>query len=339
MESSYKELNINEIELDVDNPRIKMYLEQYKEITAEGIALALNSSASDGTTFNSLKESIKVSNGIIHPILVNHTADGRYIVIEGNTRLQIYKDFQLSDPQGPWNTIRCIVYENLNREDIHSIRLQSHLVGPRDWDPYSKAKYLDQLSNKERLPINTIISMCGGKKTEINKLINAYTDMVKYYFPKIEEMGLDFDHRDFSKYAELQNKAINEALLMSKFDKKDFTDWVINKNIDTAQNVRLLPQILKDKAAKQEFLKSNITNAIKKLNISSATNVDLSNASFEDLCQTLSMRLRKLEFSEIQEMTNKEITDKGRNRKTLLIRLTDEIKDLVYFIDKNNDEE
>ena len=104
----------------------------------------------------------------------------------------IYKDFQYSDPEGPWNTIRCIVYENLSKDDIHSIRLQSHLVGPRDWDPYSKAKYLDQLSNVERLPMETIISMCGGKKSEIIKLINAYTDMTKYYFPKINNLGIDF---------------------------------------------------------------------------------------------------------------------------------------------------
>ena len=61
MKSRYEELSINIIELDVENPRIKMYLEQYREVTAEGIALALNSSASDGTTsFISLKDSRRV---------------------------------------------------------------------------------------------------------------------------------------------------------------------------------------------------------------------------------------------------------------------------------------
>ena len=329
MKSRYEELNINIIELDIENPRIKMYLEQYHEVTAEGIALALNSSANDGTTsFISLKESIRVNKGIIHPIVVNQQLDGKYVVIEGNTRLQIYKDFSISNPDGPWKTIRCIVYDNLSKEEIHAIRLQSHLVGPRDWDPYSKAKYLDQLSNVEKLPMEVIVSMCGGKKGEIIKLINAYSDMTKYYFPQIEKEDYDFDHKDFSKFAELQNRSIIDALMSSGYTKVDFTSWVINKNIDTAQNVRLLPQILKDKAAKQEFLKTNISNAIKKLNISTATNIDLTAVSYEDLCQALSTKLRKIEFREAMEIIN-ESTDKGRNRRALLLGVIDDIKDIL----------
>ncbi|WP_407721671.1 ParB/Srx family N-terminal domain-containing protein [Ruminococcus sp. JE7B6] len=50
-----------------------------------------------GTTSDScasLRQSIEANNGIIHPIVVNKQADGTYVVIEGNTRLQIYKDFR-----------------------------------------------------------------------------------------------------------------------------------------------------------------------------------------------------------------------------------------------------
>ena len=329
MRSRYEELSINSIELDIENPRIKMYLEQYHEVTAEGIALALNSSTSDGTTsFLSLKESIRVNKGIIHPIIVNEEKDGKFVVVEGNTRLQIYKDFALVDPSGCWNTIRCIVYNNLAKEEIHAIRLQSHLVGPRDWDPYSKAKYLDQLSNVEKLPMEVIVSMCGGKKGEIIKLINSYADMIKYYFPRTEKENYDFDHKDFSKYSELQNRSIIDALMSNGFTKVDFTNWVINKNIDTAQNVRLLPQILKDKSARQEFLRTNISNAIKKLNISTATNIDLTNISYEDLCQALSTKLRKIEFREAMEIIN-ESTDKGRNRKALFLGVIEDIKDIL----------
>ena len=173
MNSKYMELNINSIELDRDNPRIKMYLEMYgSNVTAQGIALALNSSSSDGaTSFTSLKESIRVNGGIINPIIVNHIADGRYVVIEGNTRLQIYREFAENTGGGEWDVIRAIVYENLTEEEKHSIRLQSHLVGPRDWDPYSKAKYLHYLYHEAKLPMATIISYCGGKKSEILKLI------------------------------------------------------------------------------------------------------------------------------------------------------------------------
>ena len=118
MESTYQELDINLVILDHNNPRIKMFLEMYGEnISAEAIALALNSSATDGaTSFASLKESIRVNGGIINPIIVNHTLDGKYVVIEGNTRLQIYRDFASKNSSGNWDKIRAIVYENLTDE-------------------------------------------------------------------------------------------------------------------------------------------------------------------------------------------------------------------------------
>ena len=92
----YQKIDINLIKLDSQNPRIKQFLENYVgEPTSEQIALALSDSGTgDATTsYRTLRESIRVSKGIIHPIVVNHTASGDMIVIEGNTRLQIYKEF------------------------------------------------------------------------------------------------------------------------------------------------------------------------------------------------------------------------------------------------------
>ena len=202
----YKKLPIDQVELDLANPRIKQWLEIYgDDITSEGIALALSASSgtSSTSTYSALKESIRVNKGIINPIIVNRTSEGKLIVIEGNTRLQIYKEFAMADPEGPWKEIIAIVYDALPVEQIHAIRLQTHLVGPREWDPFSKAKYLNQLSNIDKLPMAIIISFCGGKSAEIRKLIDAYTDMTKYYFKKADEAGIDPDPREFSKFAEL----------------------------------------------------------------------------------------------------------------------------------------
>ena len=141
-------LDIHSVELDRNNPRIKQFLEIYQGvITSKEIALALNDSGNDANaSYSILKESIKVSKGIIHPIIVNHEPDGSYVAIEGNTRLQIYKDFFNASGSDIWREIPSLVYENLSDAEKHSIRLQSHLVGPREWDPYSKAKYLYTLS-------------------------------------------------------------------------------------------------------------------------------------------------------------------------------------------------
>ena len=90
--SGYVELDINQIELDKSNPRIADYLEYYDEenLDSDTMALLLGTSTDSCA---SLRESIKENGGIVHPIIVNHFPDNRYVVIEGNTRLQIYRDF------------------------------------------------------------------------------------------------------------------------------------------------------------------------------------------------------------------------------------------------------
>lgn len=319
--SSYKELPIDSIELDIDNPRIKMYLENYTEVTAEGIALALNTSADSGqTSFSTLREAIKTNGGIINPIIVNHRLDGTYVVIEGNTRLQIYKDFVVNNVPGNWNIIRCIVYENLSDGEIHSIRLQSHMVGPRDWDAYSKAKYLDYLMNQEKLPISSIISFCGGKKTEIDKLVKAYQDMQQFYIPLIKKEGMDINYKDFSKFAEMENKSIIESLLLNKFTKEDFAKWVVNGNIDTAQNVRLIPVVLKTPEARGEFLRSTIGNAMTKVSVITE-GIDLNSADYLELSRVLTTKLDKFTLAEARLLQ----TTEGAEKKNVLMTLKDSI--------------
>ena len=114
--STYMELPIDDIELDKSNPRIANYLSTHSEddITSDLMALLL------GTTSEacaSLRESILVNGGVIHPIVVNKREDNSYVVIEGNTRLQIYKDFRKQGKSGNWDRIRAIVYENLDEDE------------------------------------------------------------------------------------------------------------------------------------------------------------------------------------------------------------------------------
>ena len=332
MNYEYKRLPIDQVELDLDNPRIKQWLEIYGDkITSESIALALSASSgtSNTSTFTSLKESIRVNKGIIQPIIVNKNLEGRYIVIEGNTRLQIYREFRTVDPNGPWNEIIAIVYDNLPEEQIHAIRLQAHLVGPRDWDPFSKAKYLNQLSNIDKMPMAMIISFCGGKSGEIRKLIDAYTDMTKYYFKKANEAGIDPDPREFSKFVEFQNRSIKEALVVHHFSEEDFAKWVVEGNIDNAQNVRKLPVVLANPTARQVFLKDNITEALKHIDVPKGP-IDLSSVSMYILAGELTKRLRNIEYREVKKLQSDPRYD---DQKKILEDLSYELEELLKAIE------
>lgn len=310
-----KKLPISLVQLDVENPRIKQFLEIYKDgITAEHIALALSDSGSgdSSTTYRSLRDSIKASQGIIHPIVVSHEEDGTYTVIEGNTRLQIYKEFAETAPNGPWDEITALVYEQLSPFEKHEIRLQSHLVGPREWDPFSKAKYLWQLSEVEHLPMNTIISMCGGRKSEIEKSIEAFLYMERYYRRYVEKKpDYDYDTRNFSKFMEYQNSSVKNAIKQKGFDDDQFAKWVAEDNIDKALKVRLIPQIMRNDEALSVFKKKNLSEAEKVLNAAALANDDLSKYPYEVLCKALYNKLVDFKVSEIMSLaTDPNFADK-----------------------------
>ncbi len=314
-QATLTKLPISKIKLDVENPRIKQFLEFYKDnITAEQIALALSDSSSSesSTTYKALRDSIKASRGIIHPIVVNHEQDGTYTVIEGNTRLQIYKDFSTNEPDGPWNEIISLVYESLSSTEKHEIRLQSHLVGPREWDPYSKAKYLWELSEVEHLPMNAIISMCGGNKSAIEKSIEAYVYMERFYRPYVaKKSDIEYDTRNFSKFLEYQNGTIKNSLKQKGFEEDQFAKWVAEDNVDKALKVRLLPHIMRNEEALSVFKKKNLTEAEKVLNAAALEKDDLSKYPYEVLARALYNKLLEFKIQEIMSLaTNPTYSDK-----------------------------
>ena len=327
-------LDIGQVKLDSQNPRIKQFLENYVgEPTSEQISLALSDSGTgDATTsYRTLRESIRVSKGIIHPIVVNHTSNDEMVVIEGNTRLQIYKEFNESNPDGTWAKIPALLYEQMTEYEIHSIRLQSHLVGPRDWDPYSKAKYLFQLSEVEYLPMSQIISLCGGNSNEITKSIEAYKCMQGAYKEYIESNDLDFETREFSKFMEYQNPRIKNAVANAGYTIVDYAEWVAEANIDKALSVRKLPDVLKCDKAKAMFLKKNLTEAEKVLAVENTAQApkDLDKVPYEVLCNELIARFDGMKFSEVKALATEQSCAKKRDAIWALSDLLQEMIDNI----------
>lgn len=297
--SNYVDLPVNNIELDRSNPRIANYLDLYdaNKVNSDTMALLL------GTTSDScasLRESIRENGGIIHPIIVNKTLDGRYIVIEGNTRLQIYRDFKKRNVPGKWDFIRAIVYDDLDQDSKHSIRLQAHLVGPREWDPYSKAKYLNYLANDENMPMSALVAYCGGnsKASEIKHMIAAYQDMQEFYRPLCDDDST-FNIKKFHGFVELQNRNILESLCLHGYSKKDFSQWMIEEKFSKLEDVRKLPDILNSKRAKEAFLKENSRAARNVLAAEEISSDSLKNVPYELLAKELIKRMNDFKQKEI----------------------------------------
>lgn len=319
--SDYIELPVDLINLDEENPRIARGLAHFGEITSDLMALLL---ISNSDSCASLRESIRENHGIVHPIVVNKKVDGTYVVIEGNTRLQIYKDFIKNGEPGDWTKIRAIVYEDMSQDKMHSIRLQAHLIGPREWDPYSKAMYLNYLANEEHMPMNTLISFCGGtsKASEIRNMIAAYNDMEQYYRPLCDDDS-QFDIKKFHGFVELQNRHIVDSLTAHGYTKTDFSQWMIDDRFSTLQDVRRLPDILNSIHAHAVFLKSNSRDAKKILAVEEITVDKLKDVPYELLAQELAKRMIAIQLREIIHLRD---DSDYSEKKDALERAFDELK-------------
>jgi len=322
---------LDQIELDKGNPRIAKFLEMYSgEPTAEQLFIALGAGGDEketetGPTFNKLKQSIITNGGIIQPIIVNRSA-GRNVCIDGNTRLALYRSFQEEKLEGDWKNIPAIVYNDLDEEDIDAIRLQAHLVGPRQWDPYSKAKYLSYLRNKQHFPFDRLVDFCGGSKKAVKESIDAYADIERYYRP-ILESDSEFDVRRFSGFVELQKPSVKLAIAKADFTLTDFAHWIKDRKIDALAEVRWLPSILKDQKATAVFLKEGAAAASKVLD-RPALDKALKEASVGQLARALAEALRTIAWHDVVRLKDDPTTDTNQYLREASTELTDLISQL-----------
>lgn len=312
-QGTHKLVPIDDIILDKGNPRIALWLEMYEgEPTPDQIHLALGEGVDDkeaqaGTKFSTLKNSIQTNGGIIQPVLINVLPNGEMVCIEGNTRVCLYKTFRDQKVNGSWTTIPAIVYNNLDEEAIDAIRLQAHLVGPRHWDPYSKAKYLTYLRNKEKMPFSRLVDYCGGSQRLVRESIDAFADMEAYYRPLCDSEG-DFDPQRFSGFVELQKNNVKTAIHQAGYDVADFARWIYDKKIYPLATVRWLPRILKNKKATNVFLKKGAQEAIKHLDRPDLSKA-LQNATLGQLAQALAEAINKVPFTQAKELENDPTSD------------------------------
>ncbi|MCY3734986.1 MAG: ParB N-terminal domain-containing protein [Gemmatimonadaceae bacterium] len=298
------------ITLDKENPRIKHFMEIHDEITEAGMRLALGAGgdSEDEVTaqdkYRQLRRAIKETGGVVQPIILKEQGEGSYLCVEGNTRVAIYRELAREDTQGGWEKILAIVHDEMDEQRAHEIRLQVHLVGPRSWPAYAKAKYLSELWEQDQMPMAEIIRVCGGTQQQVEREIKAYGDMERFYRPVAEADGFEmFDYSRFSAFRELQN--VKEGLYGADKDERHFAQWIHAGLFQPQNTVRALPEILADAEATKVFLKEGAKEAIKHLDAGqqeSESDSPVRDATIEELATALRRRINRLSFDESQEI-------------------------------------
>ena len=303
-----QQLPVSKIVLDERNPRVAHIMEGVTDGNPQDlIPLALGQHAPESeeggssTTYSSLKASIRAHGGLIVPVIVTPRGDSTYTVIEGNTRVQIFRELAEEGSPGDWSTIPADIQASLDEAGEHAIRLQAHLVGPRQWRPYAKARYLHELYIKHHKSITEIIEFCGGnaRRKEIERYIAAYVDMQQHYIPLVQAEAGRPDYSSFSSFVELQ--AIKPSLIRTSHTVAEFARWVHEDRMSPQQLVRQLPRILAHPEASRQFFAHNAREAIKVLDQPNP-NAMLATATLEQLATAMAVKLRQIQYQDIRSM-------------------------------------
>ena len=136
-----------------------------------------------------------------------------------------------------------------------------------------------------------------------------------------------FDPSRFSAFVEMQAPRVQEALLTSQHNKKDFAQWVKDLRMSPLNLVRRLPAILGNPEARRVFLAHGAREAEKVLNTPSTIEA-LNDATLSQLAGALTERIDKMSYNDLRRL--REDLDTPDNRllveaRNRLIQLCEDI--------------
>ena len=306
VEHTYSLIPTQQIDFDRENPRIKVALEKYGDkLDEQRIRFALRTAtegSASASSYRSLKDSVRAARGISVPIVV-WPNNGRFVCVDGNTRLTIYHELHEEGASGDWAAINCLVLKDPTERDIETIRVTAHLVGAREWPAYEKARYLHYLRNVEFMDYDEMIARCGGNKTAITQQIDAYHDMNEFYRDVNSDDAFKVDR--FSGFVELQKSGVKDAIFTAGLDLHDFGQWIRDGQIYRLADVRKLPRVLADDEAKDTFVTGGFDSiegaiAVAEVNrkkrdvLPSPADTTVASASIATLAEALLQRIKSL---------------------------------------------
>ena len=344
MNSTHRLIPTEQIGFDRDNPRIKVALEKYGDkLNDQRIGFALQTATEGSSTVSSyryLKDSIRAAKGISIPIVV-WPHNGRFICVDGNTRLAIYRELSDENAPGDWATINCLVLDSPTELDIETVRVTAHLVGAREWPAYEKARYLHQLRNGDFMDYDELIARCGGNRTTITQQIDAYHDMNEFYRDVNSDDAFKVDR--FSGFVELQKVEVKDAIYSAGYDLHDFGRWIRDGQIFRLADVRKLPRVLADDEANETFVNGGLRSIEDAIVIAEANRrkdvhpspdeLSVANASMGTLAEALLERIQSLPRQDYIALRDRQYDTADQDVDTLS-DLADHLQDLLQDVTK-----
>lgn len=231
MNSEIQYISLDKIILDNENPRLSEFGINKKSPESDVIKILWEEMA-----VNELMYSI-VSNGFwdYEPLIVLNNGD-TYTAIEGNRRLAAVKLIQgiyeenipshVKDKISPdllkqTAKLPCIIVAS--KEESWKYVGFKHVNGPAKWGSYAKAKYIAEIHNDFKVPIEQIAYQIGDTNKTAQKLFQGLMVLEQanrekvYRYEDIQANRIYFSHL----YTGLQREGIREFLNIKEVEDED----------------------------------------------------------------------------------------------------------------------
>lgn len=326
-EVEIKEIELDKLVLDEENPRIGYWKDNIMRITDDtsqgDLEIALKTGSYED--YNRLKRSIEVSEGAMEEIWTYPLEEGEYKIIDGNTRVLIYMDLSKKYPhKDTYKRIRCkVLPAGITEKSINFIRLIAHLRGVNDWQAYERARMLYILWHRgyteEELQNTTKLSL-----SDIKRWREAYQTMNEQFLP-------NYSHKPdallkFSYFVEFEKGKIKDGMRRYGLSTKDFCDWVGTGEITRAQDVRDLGKIFENDDVARILKEEGFQAAKYELSMSIPS---YASRLFEHIEKCI-IGLKRMSREEEQSI----LSGEEPKKKEIILELHDEVSKFVEIIKK-----
>jgi hypothetical protein len=294
-----RKVPLDVLKLDAQNPRIGLYKDSQPKATLSDLDIRHAIVNRSPEAYGKLRDSVEINQGAINPIWIGPMQDGKHLVIEGNTRVLIYRELsQKYTTSDTWRSITANVLPvGISDSQVNFIRLEAHLRGVTEWDAYERARYLYILNDRDGYSVKRLEQLTRLRRSEIETEIRAFRDMSEVYNVKFPEDP--YQSQKFSYFVEFEDSnRLKQQVQKAGFSVADFCDWVGTQRIPKAENVRHIADILGDAMAMERFVQDGYDRAIQYLGLA---HPDLVSPLFERI-EGVVERLKRLSFYEVEEI-------------------------------------
>jgi len=240
-------LNIHELQFLADNPRVYACTHgeaNFDKKTPEEQQQIIYEKLLKEPSVKNLIPEIKRHGGLMEHILVRMDT---MQVIEGNSRLAVYRKLHESNEMGDWELIPCDTVSRLSDEQQTAYLNQIHVKGKTQWLPYEKANFA-YVRKQFGWSVGKIAKVFGESERTIYSRINViemmkkHHDIVRSHYSFYEVLARTPEIKERIEQGELKRLLSDIKRLGENQEEDDFTAGEMRKKLPVVLNK---PRVLK----------------------------------------------------------------------------------------------